>query len=70
METVELIYIGEKFYFESNTVMSSIYTTRGERYDWGFMQRDLANNKSIHIRPATKEEILVFEGKLLSIKDG
>ncbi len=31
-----IIFIGEKFYMESRTTMSSLYTENGERYDYGF----------------------------------
>jgi len=67
-ETTELIYIGDHFYFQSGTAMSSLYTINGSRYDWGFVQRDLSRGKSINIRPATSAEIAIFEGRLKQIK--
>lgn len=52
----ELIYIGDDFYWQSQTTMSCIYSVSGERYDWGFVQRDLRDGKPVNIRPATAEE--------------
>jgi hypothetical protein len=66
--TMELIYIGDHFYFESGTVMSSIYTIDGERYDWGFVSIALRSGKSVHIRPATKNELALYEKKLAALK--
>lgn len=54
---MELIYIGEKFYSKSGTVMSSIYDVQGNRQDWGKVQIALKNGKSVHIRPATEKEM-------------
>jgi len=53
---MELIFVGEEFYSRSSTMMSSLYTTDFQRYDWGFVQRDLRNGMEIHIRPAYKGE--------------
>ncbi len=64
---MELIFIGKKFYFESSTRMSSIYTIDGQRYDWGFVQRDLSQGKSIHIRPATEKELIPYAKRLATI---
>ena len=65
--TIRLIYIGEKFYSQSSTMMSSIYSTSGERYDWGYVQRALSQGLSISIRPATYKEQQVYEEKLLEL---
>ena len=69
-ETTELFYIGDDFYPKSGTVMSSIYTVEGRfRFDWGFVQRDLASGKSVTIRPATPEEMKWAQAKLTEIRD-
>ncbi len=55
---IKLIYIGSDFYTRSQTMMSPIYEEgTWERYDWGFVARDLRDGKSISIRPATDAEI-------------
>lgn len=63
-----LIYIGDHFYHESGSIMSPVYTEDGRRYDWGFVQRDLAEGKSISIRPATPEEKTYYEQKLQQLR--
>jgi hypothetical protein len=65
---VELIYIGHKFYRESKTMMSNIYSTSGERYDWGVIQRDLDRGKCVHIRPASKIEMNYYKHLLEEYK--
>lgn len=56
--SIELFFIGENFYWETGTIMSSIYEVRTyKRYDWGFVNRDLREGKKVNIRPATKEEM-------------
>ena len=61
---VELIYIGDDFYRKSRTMMSCIYTLEGKRYDWGFVQCDLRDGKSVSIRPATPAEREPYEREL------
>ncbi len=65
---IELVFIGERFYKESQTLMSAVYRKqpdgKWQRYDWGLLQLDISAEKEIHIRPATKEEIRFFEAKL------
>lgn len=68
---MECIFIGDKFYWESGTLMSRVYeiTSDGyERADWGSIQVALEKGKSVHIRPATEKEKVEFEKKLLEIK--
>lgn len=64
----ELIYIGDHFYLASGSIMSPIYTENGHRYDWGFVQRDLSEGKSISIRQATPEEKAYYERKLQQLR--
>jgi len=64
----ELIFIGDKFYNESSTIMSSIYTIDGRRSDWGFVQVTLSQGESVYIRPATKVELAPYIEKLNHIK--
>lgn len=65
---MELIYIGDHFYLESSTMMSSIYHVTGERSDWGKVQIALRNGESVSIRPATPTEKEPFERRLAQIK--
>ena len=68
VQDIDLIYIGEHFYYESSTTMSSIYSKDGKRWDWGFVQIALGKGISIHIRPATKDEIKPYEERLSKIQ--
>jgi hypothetical protein len=69
MKTINLIFIGEEFYFKSGSIMSSLYTTTGDRYDWGFVTIALEKGKTVNIRPATKEEKLLFKGRLYELSN-
>lgn len=67
--TRKLFYIGDNFYWNSGTSMSSIYEINtGVRYDWGYVQRDLSNGQTVNIRPANKEELAWAENRLNLIK--
>lgn len=66
---INLIYVGEHFYRESKSIMSSIYTEDGRRYDWGFVQMELRNGNSVTIRPATEEELSKFQEKLAELQE-
>ena len=70
MDEIKLIYVGERFYDESSTIMSSIYTVDGKRYDWGLVQGALKRGKTVNIRPATEAEMKFFKTKLAKIKEG
>ncbi len=61
---VELIYIGGEFYWNSKTMMSSLYTTNGERFDWGFVEVALQEGKTVSIRPATPKELETYKANL------
>jgi hypothetical protein len=63
-----LIFIGDHFYSQSGSMMSSIYTEDGYRYDWGFVQRDLRDGREVHIRPANPIELAHYESKLAEYK--
>lgn len=65
---VELIFIGSHFYHESGTMMSSIYTLDGRRFDWGFVNVALRNGQEVFIRPATEKERHPYEEKLAELK--
>ena len=68
---IEIIYIGNKFYRESGTVMSSIYEIVDggvRRSDWGFVQAILENGEEIYLRPATQRELEAAETHLKEIK--
>ena len=66
---MNLIYIGDKFYRESQTMMASLYTENGKRYDWGFVGRALENGEEIHIRQANKTEIDYYNKKLKELRE-
>lgn len=70
MNVLNLIYIGEQFYSESKTYMSSIYTLDGERSDWGFVQCALRDGCVVNIRPATKIELHYYKAKLNELRRG
>lgn len=64
---VNLIYIGEKFYWESGTSMSSIYEQKGveyRRWDWGKVSIALQRGEKLTIVPASAEQIKMFEAEL------
>lgn len=64
LNVTKLVFIGDSFYFSSGTMMSSLYrqtVTGWERYDWGFVSRDLSQGFPVTITPASKAELLVFE---------
>jgi len=65
---MKLIFIGDRFYSESKTMMSSIYDIHGNRQDWGFVSEALENGQSVHIRPATKSELAHYEKMLEEYK--
>ena len=44
--------------------MSFLYKTNKERYDFGFLETDLASGKIITIRPANKKEMIWAEKEL------
>jgi hypothetical protein len=54
---IKLIFIGDEFYEKSKSMMSCLYTEDGRRYDWGFVNRDLAAGRTVQIRPATQREL-------------
>ncbi len=65
---MNLIYIGSKFYHESDSIMSSLYDEDGSRWDWGKVEMHLRQGESILIRPANKIEMVVYESRLTSLK--
>jgi len=67
MQTIILVYIGNKFYHESGTVMSSIYKENGERYNWGLVSVALEKGNQITIRQATPKEKEHYKQQLAQI---
>lgn len=65
---MECIFIGDRFYIESGSIMSSLYTVKGERTDWGLVSNALNNGKSVNIRPATINELEQYTKMLNEIK--
>jgi len=68
-ETRNVVFIGERFYSGSKTIMSSIYLDLGngiyQRYDYGKMKIDERNGIQINWRNATAEEIEYFDKQLV-----
>lgn len=71
-KTIEVIHIGDKFYFRSGTSMSSIYMVVANglytRFDWGFVQVALEAGNRVNIRPATDHEMVEFQ-KILDAEE-
>ena len=67
---IKLIYIGEKFYMLSGTIMGTLYEVdedaKWHRWDWGFVQKALGEGKSINIVPADENELTIAEALLES----
>ncbi len=67
------IFIGDRFYRESGTIMSSVYEINPNgthsRTDWGFIGIALKNGKTVNIRPATSDEIKLFEDHMAMYKE-
>lgn len=51
MKTV--YYFGDKYYDRSKTMMGVLYTEDNQRYDWGFLQRDVRNGVDVVVKKAT-----------------
>lgn len=70
---MDCIFIGNNFYYESGTMMSSVYEIKKVRQytrtDWGQISILLEAGNSVHIRPANKEEMEMFTEKLRQLKE-
>jgi len=64
---MELVYIGDQFYSQSRTMMSCIYTEKGERSDWGKVTNALQEGQEVHIRPANNRELVAAYRRLEAI---
>ena len=61
---MQCIFIGESFYFESGTLISSVYKIEPNGYsrtDWGHIQMALMDGEEVSIRPATIFEMDLFK---------
>jgi len=67
-EVINIVYIGDHFFLNSGTMMSSIYRIEDSgayrRFDWAFVSKELREGKEIHIRPATDMELDRFTREL------
>ena len=61
-------YFGEKYYNKSRTMMGMLYTEKGERYDWGYVQRDVDNGQDVVVRKATPQMIEWADKQLENFK--
>lgn len=66
---MQLIYIGDHFYWDSGTMMGSMYTTDGQRADFNTVTRALQAGEAVNIRPANATEYGEYERKLRALKD-
>jgi hypothetical protein len=64
-----IYYFGDKYYNESGTMMSSLYTEKGERYDWGFLRRDVETGQDVVVRKATPDMIKWADEQLKTFKE-
>lgn len=62
-------YFGDKYYDQSKTMMGVLYTDKGERYDWGFLQRDVSNGEDVVVRKATPDMIKWADQQLEQFKE-
>lgn len=65
---IVLYYIGQEFYWKSGTTMSSLYNEAdGRRWDYGFLDRALADGHKVEIRQATVVELEAAKIQLADI---
>lgn len=57
-------FFGDEYYQKSGTMMGSLYTESGKRYDWGFLQRDVRNGEDVVVKPATREMLAWADNQL------
>lgn len=69
MTTIQVIYLGDHFYQQSKSLMSSLYTDDGRRFDLGGIKCALSNGQSVNIRPATQAELEIYEAKFLVLQN-
>lgn len=67
-EVLRVYYIGDNFYYDSGTMMSSIYLESGMRTDWGKVQIALKEGMEVHIRQANDAEMFAAYRKLAEIQ--
>ena len=63
-----VFYFGDKYYEKSGTRMGVLYTEHGQRYDWGFLQRDVAKGEEVIIKKATAKMIEWADSQLQKYK--
>ena len=65
---IKLIYIGEKFYMKSGTVMGVLYEidkdAKWHRRNWASVERALREGKAVNIVPANKDQLAIAEAWL------
>jgi hypothetical protein len=69
---MDCIFIGDDFYYKSKSMMSSIYKIESKGYsrtDWGKVNVCLRNGESVHIRPATEQEMELFLKNLNDVEE-
>ena len=69
---MRVVFIGENFYMESGTAMSSMYEKLPggsyKRTGWGFIRVALQKGDDVHIVPATQRETDHFTRILYELK--
>ena len=61
-------FLGDKYYHASGSMIGVLYTEGGYRYDWGFLQQDVAHGIEVLVKPATPDLIKWADEKLAEIK--
>jgi hypothetical protein len=61
---MNLYYVGDRYYSQSKTVLGILYDDAGNRSDWGFVSAALRKGESVHIRPASGEEMRAMDKRL------
>lgn len=65
--SIELFYLGNRYYQESGSRIGEFYDTKGGRRDWQFIRHCINKGESVVIRPANKAEIKIAENELAKL---
>lgn len=61
---MKLVYIGKRFYQDSNTAISCLYTEDRQRSSWVKVENALEEGDTIEIRQPTEDEVAFYNKKL------
>ena len=69
--SIELFYLGPKYYQESGSRIGEFYDTKGGRRDWQFIRHAIDKGETVLIRQANKAEVKIAENELAKLlKEG